>query len=154
MNEVNKKTILVVEDDTLTRETLKVFLKEKFNVIDAGDPGECLKSLAETTPKIDLGLIDIEMPAMDGFQLIKMLRKHPSYTNVPFIMVSSHHEKENVERAVLAGACDYIAKPLNKETILNKIDEHLPDNTDQEAPKSEENKNDDENPLSQWELPE
>lgn len=137
MSESNKKTILSVDDSTVIREMIKGFLKDKFNVVEAGDARECLKILAGTKPKIDLGLIDVEMPGINGFQLIKMIKKHPFYAGVPCLIVTSKDDQNSVKQAVLAGACGYVVKPFSKEALLQKIDEHL---KDEPAPvKKEEN---------------
>lgn len=125
MNEANKKTILIVDDSPVIRKMIKDFLKDKFNIIEAGEPKECLKILAATQPTVDLGLIDVEMPYMNGFQLVKMIKKHPVYAKVPFIMVTSLTGKENVKKAVLAGACGYIGKPFDKEMLLQKINKYI-----------------------------
>ncbi len=125
MAETKKKTILLVDDDPTIRKILKGFLNTNFDLIEAGDPKKCLENLATTTPRIDLGLIDVEMPHMDGFKLVKMIRKHPAYVDVPFVMVTIRDKKESVNQAVIAGACDYIVKPFDKETLLLKINKHL-----------------------------
>lgn len=125
MAETKKKTILIVDDDLIIREILKDFLIIDFDIIEEGDPKECLENLATTTPAIDLGLIDVEMPHMNGFKLVKMIREHPTYADVPFIMVTSRDEKEFVNQAVIAGARDYIVKPFDKETLFLKINKHL-----------------------------
>lgn len=65
-----KKIILIVDDDPISRKMIKSFLVEaRFDVIEAGDAAECLKKLT-TNPEIDLGLMDIEMPDINGIQLI------------------------------------------------------------------------------------
>lgn len=128
MNEVNKKTILIVDDSLIVRETLKSYLKEvKFDIIEAGDPKECLKILSATTIKINLGLIDVEMPFMNGFELITMIHAHPHYADVPFIMITSRLDNKSISQAVKAGACDYIGKPFDRKTLLQKINKHLKD---------------------------
>ena len=128
MSESNKKTILIVDDSLVVREMLKSYLKETgFDVIEAQDPKECLKILSASTAKINLGLIDVEMPHMNGFELIEMIRAHPSYADVPFVMVTSMQDKKHVTQAVKSGACDYIGKPFNQKTLLDKIHKHLKD---------------------------
>ena len=125
MNEVNKKTVLIVDDSVVIRKMISGFLKNDYATIEAASPSECLKKLADTKPKIDLALIDVVMPEMYGFKLVKMIKKHPSYADVPCVMVTTKSGKENIDKAVLAGACDYIGKPFDKETILKKINKHL-----------------------------
>lgn len=125
MDKSNKRTILLVDDSLLVRKMLKRFLGDKYTIIEAGSSEECLKILTDSKPKIDLGLIDVVMPEMDGFQLVKMMKKNPSYADAPFLMVTTEIGKENIDKAVLAGACGYIVKPFEKETILKKINQHL-----------------------------
>ena len=125
MNEVNKKTILIVDDSIVIRKMITGFLKKDYATIEAASPSECLKILADTKPKIDLALIDVVMPEMYGFKLVKMIKKHPSYANVPCLMITTKSGKENINKAVLAGASGYIGKPFEKETILKKLNKHL-----------------------------
>ena len=125
MNEVNKKTILIVDDSIVIRKMISGFLKNDYATIEAASPSECLKILADTKPKIDLALIDVVMPEMYGFKLVKMIKKHPSYANVPCLMITTKSGKENINKAVLAGASGYIGKPFDKETIIKKISKHL-----------------------------
>ncbi len=127
MNKEIQKTILMVDDSPLIRAQVKSFLKENFTVIEAANPKECLKILSEKKPKIDLGLIDIEMPEMDGFQLIEMIRKDSAYANVPFIIMTSLHEKENITKAIQIKAHDFIGKPFDKKRLLEKINKHIKD---------------------------
>ncbi len=137
MNQENKRTIILVDDSLVVRKMLKGYLEDKYTVIVAESPRECLKILAESKPKIDLGLIDVVMPEMDGFQLVKMIKKHPSYADVPFVMVTTKRGKENIDKAVLAGACGYIVKPFDQETILKKINKHLKIESDANSQKHE-----------------
>lgn len=138
MNDVNKKTILIVDDSPMIREMIKDFLNDKFNYLEAGDPKECLETLAATTPRVDLGLIDVEMPFMTGYKLIAMIKKHASYARVPFIMVTSRDSQDDIKKAVLAGACDYISKPFDDETLLEKIEKHLKEDSFQAPQKQED----------------
>ena len=125
MNETNTRTILIVDDSRVFRKMLIRFIGDQYTVIEAGNSEECLKILADSKPKIDLGLIDLVMPGMDGFQLIKMIKKHPLYADAPFVIVTTTIGKENIAKAVSAGACGYVVKPFEKETILKKISNYL-----------------------------
>lgn len=118
------KTILVVDDDPTIRKLLKGMLKDHFNVIEAGNGTECLKKLS-ANPAIDLGLIDIEMPNINGIQLVKMIRKQDAYTDLPIMMVTVTSDKDHVVQSIHAGAKDYIVKPFSKQTILEKICKYL-----------------------------
>ncbi len=131
MCEVNKKTILIVDDSPMIREMIKDFLDDKFNYIEADDPKECLGILADTKPKIDLGLIDVEMPFMTGFKLITMIKKHASYANVPFLMVTSKDGPDDIKKAAQAGACDYLLKPFDDKMLLQKIEKHIKEDSAQ-----------------------
>lgn len=169
---MKNKTILIVDDSAIVREMLKKYLQDQFTIIEADKPRECLKILAGKKPHIDLGLIDVEMPEITGFKLVKMIKKHPMYADVPLVMVTSLSGKDNLNKAVLAGACDYIVKPFDKETLLQRINKHIKDkpapaanaeNTENDVIKPDEGKiesaggdggadSDGDDPANQWEF--
>ncbi len=116
-----EKIILLVDHSPVTRKQVKDLLKDAdFEVIDACDARECLKKLA-VQPAIDLGLIDIEMPNINGIQLLKMIHRQPVYTDLPAIMISSSPEKNVILQALKAGARDCLVKPIDQKTLLLKI---------------------------------
>ena len=107
-----KSSVLVVDDDNLTSEILKFYLeREGYEVLRAKDGRECQK-IVETMSPPKLVLLDIIMPYIDGFQLIKQIREESEWSEVPILMLTSKDNEEDIVRALDAGA-----KRLYKETV-------------------------------------
>ena len=103
--------ILVVDDEALVRRTLKRILEgEGFEVEEAGDGQEALELLKDS---LDLVLLDVRMPVMDGSEFLRRLRSHEQFSELPVIMVTGIDGREDRLRAVEFGANDFINKPFD-----------------------------------------
>lgn len=115
------KTILIVDDEKEIRELLRLYIeKEGYFVIQAQNGLEALKQAAST--QIDLAVIDIMMPEMDGYQLIRGLRE---YSNLPIIVVSAKTENYEKILGLDIGADDYVTKPFDPLEITARIKAQL-----------------------------
>jgi PleD family two-component response regulator len=112
--------ILFVDDDPILREFAVVHLStEKARVQVAGDGLEALQALNEET--FDLVLLDLEMPNMDGFELLEKLRSTDQFRSLPVIVVTGREDVAAIDRAFLAGATSFVVKPLNWRLISYQI---------------------------------
>ncbi|OOM79850.1 response regulator transcription factor [Clostridium sp. BL-8] len=112
-----KKSILIVEDELRIRFLLRDYLlKENFNVYEASDGEEGL--FVFSTQKIDLILLDIMMPVMDGFTMLGKLREA---STVPVILLTAKGEEEDKLQGYDYGADDYITKPFSPKVLMAKI---------------------------------
>ncbi|MCD6205245.1 MAG: response regulator [Candidatus Marinimicrobia bacterium] len=111
----DKKRILVVDDDKEIRIILGEFLSMMGYDHETASDG--LEALAKVKLDIDLVLMDINMPNMDGFEVTKRIRMEPEYRDLPIIMVTSMASREDRLRAVQAGANDFIAKPIDQTEL-------------------------------------
>lgn len=110
--------ILVVEDDTNTRKLMTAVLKENgFYPIPAGNGMEALNLL--DNHHIDLVLLDIMMPGMDGYELTKRLRE--SNYSLPILMVTAKQLPEDKHRGFIVGTDDYMTKPVDEEEMVLRI---------------------------------
>ena len=110
--------ILVVEDDTNTRKLMTAVLKENgFYPIPAGNGMEALNLL--DNHHIDLVLLDIMMPGMDGYELTKRLRE--SNYSLPILMVTAKQLPEDKHRGCIVGTDDYMTKPVDEEEMVLRI---------------------------------
>jgi len=117
-----KKTILAVDDTPFFLTTLKKILQDTdYKLLCVTSGSDALKSLEKHHP--DLVLLDIEMPVMDGYELAAQIRKRGE--KAPIAFLTGNAKKENVVRAVEAGAADFIVKPINKEEVLAKIERYI-----------------------------
>ena len=113
-------TILVAEDDLLSAEILRHRLeREGFNVLHYPDGAEALEGAL--THRIDLAILDVKMPGMDGFELLESLRKAPAYNELPIMMLTSMGREEDIARGFHLGANEYLVKPLSPLEVLARI---------------------------------
>jgi diguanylate cyclase (GGDEF)-like protein len=115
--------ILIVDDDSLVCDHLANLLEDLGQVTAAASGAEALHLAALQTP--DLILLDVEMPEMDGFEVIAALRADPSLRDIPVVFVTAHTGTEFELRALDAGAVDFIAKPLNAAVVRRRALTHL-----------------------------
>ena len=127
-NILKDKTVLVVDDDvrniySLTK-ALEVF---EMNVITAIDGKEALKMLDEN-PQVDVVLLDMMMPNMDGYETAGIIRQNEKLKNLPVIAVTAKAMTGDREKCIQAGASDYITKPVDIDQLLSLLRVWLYDN--------------------------
>ena len=110
--------ILVVDDDKEIVELLSIYVKnEGYDVIKAYDGKEALSKIT-TNPDIDLMILDIMMPKMDGMEVVKELRKD---SQIPIIMLTAKTTDMDKIQGLIAGADDYVTKPFNPLEIMARV---------------------------------
>lgn len=110
--------ILVVDDEKNTRLLLKAVLEaEHYTVFTAKNGREALAVMEES--HIDLVVLDIMMPGMDGYQFTQVLRENQN--NLPILMISARHLPEDKRKGFLVGTDDYMTKPIDEEEMLLRI---------------------------------
>ncbi len=119
--------VLVVDDSRLIRNIVKNILGERRikdeAILEAADGQEALTTLLRE--KIDLLLVDWNMPRLDGLELIKKLRSSEQYARLPIVMITSEAARYNVVQAIKAGVSDYVVKPVTAKAVLEKLDKYL-----------------------------
>jgi two-component system, chemotaxis family, chemotaxis protein CheY len=112
------KTILTVDDSASMRQMIKMTLSTAgYNVIEAGDGTQGLATARAST--VDLVLTDLNMPGLDGIALIRELRKLPSYTGVPIVLLTTESDAERKQIAKAAGATGWITKPFEPQQLVS-----------------------------------
>ncbi|MDD3165151.1 MAG: diguanylate cyclase [Oscillospiraceae bacterium] len=119
------ETILIVNDSKFEREFLKHILKNKFEFLEAADGNEGICRLKERYEKIDLVLLDLVMPEMDGLEVLKKKNELAFLSEIPVIMLTGSEDKADQIQAFQLGANDYIQKPFNGNVVLSRIDNIL-----------------------------
>ncbi|GFM67286.1 response regulator [Pseudomonas lijiangensis] len=124
---MSKVSVLVVDDATFIRDLVKKGLRNYFPGIHTEDAVNGRKAQALLVREtFDLILCDWEMPEMSGLELLAWCREQDSYLKtVPFIMVTSRGDKENVVQAIQAGVTDFVGKPFTNEQLLTKVKKAL-----------------------------
>lgn len=125
------RRILIVEDDVRNVYALTNILEPRGAVIQIARNGqEALdaleKSLGDAAPKIDLILMDVMMPVMDGLTATRMIRKTPDWKKLPIIALTAKAMPDDQQRCIDAGANDYMAKPLDVEKLLSLVRVWMP----------------------------
>lgn len=117
--------IMIADDLQVMRRLLKSSLsKAGFQeIIEASNGEELLKKLDEVPP--DIVICDWDMPRLTGIDVLRHLRSHDDYKDIPFIMVTAMSEAEQVKEAIEAGINGYIIKPIKPELFVNKVKQLL-----------------------------
>ncbi len=123
-NKKENKCILIIEDDETMRAAMKrLFEAEKYIVKTAAD-GTQLSTVLDDTP-IDLIIMDIGLPWINGFELAKLLKEHEDLKSIPLIFVSGKTSELDVKRGFDVGADDYIKKPFDVEKMKKVVSDLL-----------------------------
>jgi two-component system chemotaxis response regulator CheY len=119
-----KKVILIADDSPTIRKFVSVALTMRgFEVIAASDGMEAMEKLPNT--KIDLIITDLNMPNLDGFELIKNIRENATYKDVPIIILSSLAGSAEIERGLKSGANSYLVKPFDPKRVQYEVAKYL-----------------------------
>jgi two-component system chemotaxis response regulator CheY len=119
-----KKVILVADDSSTVRKFVSFSLKmDNFEVITAEDGMDALEKMSQT--HIDLAIVDLNMPNMDGFELIDTVRKSDDYKDLPIIILSSERGMVSKKRGEEVGANVYLEKPFDTKMIQYQVSKFL-----------------------------
>ncbi len=119
---MNNKTILVVDDTVSNLDILENIL-DKYDVMDATNGEDALQIVNEE--KIDLILLDIMMPDMDGYEVCERLKENLDTKDIPIIFITAKTDEESIEKAYDVGGSDYITKPFRPKELLARINREL-----------------------------
>ena len=115
--------ILLVDDDPTNLTTLRQILEQSYRLVFACNGEEALLAVAKHRPS--LILLDIQMPNMDGYEVCKLLKKNPSFENIPVIFVTSLSDMGNENAGFAVGCVDYLIKPVSAEIVRARVKTHL-----------------------------
>ena len=114
-----EKTMLIADDVELNRALLENIFDDEYSILQAADGVEAMEILR--SQPVDVVLLDIVMPRMDGFEVLKTMKEEEALSGIPVIMATS--EKENSEeRALLLGADDFINKPYRAMVVKKRVE--------------------------------
>jgi len=118
------RKILVAEDDLASRELIREILEARgYEVVEVGDGQEAVQKIAEKKP--DLVLLDIQMPLLDGFGVLRQLRQDSRFASLPVVAVTSYAMGGDREKALAAGFDAYLTKPLNAAALKKQLEQLL-----------------------------
>ncbi len=118
-------TILIVDDSSAMRSLLVSTLEVlgQINIVQAPNGFEALRMLPRE--QIDLVLTDINMPDINGLELLSFIRNNPIYKNVPVVVISTEGSRKDIEKGLTLGANEYLVKPFQPEQLLEIVKRFL-----------------------------
>ena len=119
-----KRKIVIIVDDSLTNLNLaRNALSMKYDVFTISSGKKLFQILEKVTP--DIILLDIEMPEMDGFEVIELLKKNEQTANIPVVFLTAAIDPQSELRGLSLGAVDYITRPFSQQLLLKRVEIHL-----------------------------
>ncbi|MDM8527561.1 response regulator, partial [Anaerolineales bacterium HSG24] len=119
--QLTSKLVLVVDDDTRNAFALSKLLIGKGLKVKLAKDGQHALKVLEKTPEIDIVLMDIMMPIMDGYETIKQIRAQSKFHNLPIIALTAKAMKGDREKCLAVGANDYLSKPTDENRLLSML---------------------------------
>lgn len=118
---MNRSTILIVDDSAAMRSLLAATLETvgDVTVIQANNGFEALRMLPRE--QINLVLTDINMPDINGLELLSFIRNNPLYKELPVIVISTEGSRKDIDKGLALGASAYLVKPFNPEQLLELV---------------------------------
>ncbi len=115
----NRATILIVDDQEVNRLILEVVLQDQYQIMMAENGRQAYDIV--TSQKVDLILLDLVMPVMDGFELLRLLHAKADFEYVPVILITSEATEQNLYKGVDYGITDMIVKPFDPTQVLERV---------------------------------
>ena len=119
-----RPTILIIDDCAVTQTLLQRLLDNRYRVLVQGSALEAL-ALVENGQKIDLFLLDVTMPGMDGLEFCRALRQLPGYRQVPVVVLTDRTKAFDRVQGAIAGATAYLTKPIQPSLVLETLNRYL-----------------------------
>jgi CheY-like chemotaxis protein len=117
------KTILVVEDYSQTRQFICKKLQSKgYLTVDAASVKEAYKVLSQEANEINLVLSDVDMPDINGFDLLRTIKNNPNLEDIPVVFLTTEYHTDKIRFARETGLATFIPKPFREENFFNAID--------------------------------
>ena len=123
MAETDTSTILIVDDDDMMANMAEFILKKEtpYKIIKANSGMQCIRFLQSGEEKIDLILLDIQMPGMDGIKTMELIQKHDYWKQIPVIFLTASSDKETVVKAGMLHPAGYVKKPFEPKDLVQRV---------------------------------
>ena len=116
-----KSKILLVDDSKMNRMMLTEILGDSYHILEAENGRECLEKLQAEAGNIALVLLDINMPVMDGFEVLKAMNRNHTIEDTPVIMISSDDSDAAIRKSYELGASDYVNRPFDARIVYRRV---------------------------------
>ncbi len=127
-NQIVTNRILIIDDSSMKRTVLRNIFDDKFEILEAENGQQGLQILEENGYQIDIILLDLMMPIMNGLEFLKEKKKVEELFSTPVIIITANENKEQELLALHQGATDYITSPFIKETVIHRVNNVLETN--------------------------
>ena len=117
----DRQRVLVVDDSYMNRMILTEILKSDYEIINAASGEECLEIIEKYGTGIDIILLDIVMPGMDGFEVLNYMNNNNWIEDIPVILISSEDSNQYIRRAYEMGVSDYISRPFDAKIVYQRV---------------------------------
>ena len=121
MENMLKKTILIVEDAGIDRDIVSLFLQEKYNIVSA-ENGLIAEQILMSGQHVALIMLDIIMPVVTGFDFLEWMQNKPEYRDIPVVFTSFEATDTNILKGLKLGVRDVIFKPYDWDEVVNRVD--------------------------------
>lgn len=117
------KSVLIVDDDDMMLQMAEFILKKdtEYRILKANSGMQCIRMLQGGEENIDLILLDIQMPGMDGIKTMELIQKHGYWKNIPVIFLTASSDRDTVMKAGKLGAAGYVKKPFEPKDLLQRV---------------------------------
>lgn len=127
MVKITKRILSIEDDPSFSRYLSYMLTKEGYEVVTATNGLTGLRKAEEED--LDLILLDVMLPGLDGFEVCHRLRAEPKTAHIPVLMLSAKGQDSDKVTGLRVGANEFLSKPIDREVLLAKIKEYLPDDT-------------------------
>ncbi len=117
----DKQCILIVDDVEMNRDLLSMMLEEEYRLLEAKDGNEAIAMLEKYGTQIDLLLLDVVMPNMDGFGVLEVMNQRQWIQDIPVIMVSAENGPDYIAKGYDMGVTDYISRPYDGSIVKKRV---------------------------------
>ena len=125
--------VLIAEDNAVNRELLRELLEARgYTVVEACDGQEALQLIEQTKP--DILLLDIGMPVLDGFAVVRKIRENPRLATLPVLAVTAYAMQGDREKILNSKFDGYLSKPIDARSLMEELDRLLSQRDDRNAP--------------------
>ncbi|MCH5252969.1 MAG: response regulator [Lachnospiraceae bacterium] len=114
------KTVLIVDDSEIDRVVLRNILGEDFEIEEAENGYSAMEEILRGRDSLDAILLDVSMPVLDGFGVLRLM-KEKEISDIPVFLITAEATKDNVERAVHYNVTEFIRKPFDKDSVLDRV---------------------------------
>lgn len=113
--------LLIVDDEAVNRTLLESYLKDEYEIIQAVNGQDAINKIQQYGLELTMILLDIIMPEVDGFEVLKFLNDYGYITEIPVILITSDNTTGREEHAFDMGVSDFISKPFNPSVVVKRV---------------------------------